>query len=420
MAAPEPSELGELSRAAAGLVDVVAETVEETHRGIAGRAFGSVGPLGAPVRMIHDQVSGAVYRAVRLGLHGVGTGFGTIADRHPDLRRLRPLSTRRGARTLAAVNGIVGDRIARDHPRLDPGLHLWHDGHRLEVERDGLERAFPDATGDLVVFLHGLCESERSWWRPSRSHRRAAGEGEPLVISHGEGLAEAHGLTPLYVHYNTGRRLPRNGADLAELLETLVDAWPSRVRRLALVGHSMGGLVVRSAAHIAVERGHRWPDLVDDIAYLGTPHLGAPLARGVAAAGEALSRLPETRGFTGLLANRSEGVEALVNGEIVESEAQAVARAPERSLRETAGDPPPLPGARHHLLVATVTRDPAHPLGRLLGDAMVGTASGSGRSRRRDLGLGDDVVVLGGLDHFDLLSDPRVTAQLVEWLAPDG
>lgn len=412
-----PSEVGELSRATATFLDVVAETVEETHRGIAGRVSFALGPLGLGVRALHHVVAEPAYRALRTGLRGAGAAFGAVADHHPGLRRQRPLDTRAGERTLAAVSGIVGDRLATDHPHLDVGLGLWHAAGRAEPEE--LAALHPDAGGDLVVLVHGLCESARSWWRPSRAHRAAAKAGDTAgahVVTHGERLAEAHGMTPLYVHYNTGRHVHHNGWRLARLLEEVVDAWPVEVRRLSLIGHSMGGLVVRSACHQGEEAGHAWPSLVDDIVYLGTPHLGAPLAQGVHAASRLLSRLPETRGITGLLSQRSEGVRDLVRGEVVEG--VVAARDPDAAMRDAAGDPPALASARHHLLAATVTEDPEHPVGRLVGDTMVRSASGAGRSRTRDLGLGDDVVITGGIDHFDLLSDPRVGEQIVAWLTP--
>ena len=180
-----------------------------------------------------------------------------------------------------------------------------------------------------------------------------------------------------------------------------------------LVGHSMGGLVLRAASHHATTHDLDWTTLVTDVVYLGTPHLGAPLARFVDAAARALGRLPETRGLTGLLDHRSDGVRDLTTGRVTDEVAEAI-----EVMRETAGDPPPLPDADHHLVAATVARDPTHPMSRLVGDLLVRSDSGSGRSRRHDAGLGDDIVVMGGLNHLDLLSDPEVGAQLERWLAP--
>jgi pimeloyl-ACP methyl ester carboxylesterase len=408
------SEIGAISRASTGLLDIVADTVEHTHTAISDRVFDALGPLGLGVRSVHDGITRLSYRAVRTGLRGAGALAGTVADHHPRLRHLRPLSTTAGVRVLAAASGIVGDRLAADHPSLDLGLQVHHEDGRPYPDPQGITSL--RHTDTLVVFVHGLCEDERSWQRRSRTHKAAERADDPEaagVVTHGQRLAHAHGMTPLYVRYNTGRRVQINGARLADTLDGLVATWPAKVRRIVLVGHSMGGLVARSACHHATESDQAWVARVSNLIYLGTPHLGAPLARGVHGAARWLSRLPETRGVTRLLDHRSDGVRDLTTGRIVTAADEAEAALQE----ETARDLTPLPGVRHHLLAATITRDPDHPVGRVLGDFLVRADSGSGRTRTRDAGLGDDVVVQGGIDHFDLLSDPEVGEQLVAWLA---
>ena len=412
------SEIGAISRASTGLLDIVADTVEHTHTAISSRVFDVLGPLGFGVRSVHDGITRLSYRAVRTGLRGAGALAGTIADHHPRLRRLQPLGTTAGVRVLSAASGIVGDRLADDHPSLDLGLEVCHEDGRPHPDPEGITSLRHADT--LVVFVHGLCEDERAWQRRSRAHK-AAERAEDLeaarVVTHGQRLAHAHGMTPLYVRYNTGRRVHVNGARLANTLDDVVATWSADVRRIVLVGHSMGGLVARSACHHAIAAEQAWVERVSNLIYLGTPHLGAPLARGVHDAARWLARLPETRGFTRLLDHRSDGVRDLTTGRIV---AEAAARETEAALQEETGEEvTPLPCVRHHLLAATITRDPNHPVGRLLGDFLVRADSGSGRTRTRDAGLGDDIVVHGGIDHFDLLSDPAVGEQLVAWLASD-
>jgi len=62
-------------------------------------------------------------------------------------------------------------------------------------------------------------------------------------------------------------------------MQMLLDAWPTPIERLAIVGHSMGGLVARSACHYATQAGHTLPGRLDDLVLLGTPHIGAPPER---------------------------------------------------------------------------------------------------------------------------------------------
>ncbi len=49
---------------------------------------------------------------------------------------------------------------------------------------------------------------------------------------------------------------------------------------LVIIGHSMGGLVARSACHYAAQARNEWLRRLDKIIFIGTPHHGAPLERG--------------------------------------------------------------------------------------------------------------------------------------------
>src|SRR5262249_52280699 len=117
-----------------------------------------------------------------------------------------------------------------------------------------LELRGPRRAGRACVFVHGLCCTEREWFR----------DGE----SYGTRLEKDLGWTPLYVRYNTGLHIADNGRALARLLDGL-DA-----EEIVLIGHSMGGLVARSAAAIGVRKPTQ-------VICIGSPHLGAPLEKGV-------------------------------------------------------------------------------------------------------------------------------------------
>ena len=97
---------------------------------------------------------------------------------------------------------------------------------------------------------------------------------------HGAALAADAGFTPVYLHYNSGLHVSTNGRAFAAQLEALLDAWPVPVDELVILGHSMGGLLARSACHYGELAGHAWPRHLRKIVFLGTPHHGTPFERG--------------------------------------------------------------------------------------------------------------------------------------------
>ena len=126
-------------------------------------------------------------------------------------------------------------------------------------------RASGQATGKVLLLVHGLCMNDLQWLRAGHDH--------------GAHLAQALDCTPVYVRYNTGLHTSINGGELAGRVEALLADWPVPVQELNVLVHSMGGLVVRSAVQQAVQGGLQWPGRLRKLVFLGTPHHGAPLER---------------------------------------------------------------------------------------------------------------------------------------------
>ena len=399
-------EARDLGRLGGAVLATATRRVGEVHDGIAGRVFRGVGPGGRPVQLAHDGIARVVYTGVRHGLTGAARAAGAVSSLAVDGR---PLERRRRAGALLGVlNGTHGDAVQRTAPALALPMTVRQDGHDVPLDPAALARSFPAARGTVVVFLHGLTETEGAWcYRSLRHHGRPG-------VTFGALLEHDLGCTSVFVRYPTGLHVSDNGRALARLLGELVGAWPVPVEDLVLVGHSMGGLVARSALHVA--RGGQpdaepWTRLVRDTVTLGTPHLGAPLERAAHRAGAVLRRLPETRPVAELLASRSAGIKDLRHGTLVEED--WAGRDLDAAGHWSHTSVPLLDGARHFVVLATVARDPGSRLGRLLGDGLVTPDSAEG-------GLGvpaDHVHRLGGLHHFDLLSSPRVYRQLQHWLA---
>lgn len=370
--------------------ELVVRTARDTHLAVLDRVHGvqraiTRGPAG-PAEVLHRGIAGAVYGGIGVGLRAASRGLDRAAE-HGVGPRLEQY--REGRFLAAAVNGLIGDRLLRERPQLAIPMAVRRDDRDVPPTREGLAAAFPDATGELVVFLHGLCESDAAW-----SYGR-----EERGTTYPELLAE-RGWTPVLLRANTGLGLRENGVELTALLRDVVAAWPVEVTRIALVGHSMGGLVMRAAAAVAAEPGEQppWTRLVTDVVTLATPHLGAPLAGHVGHGSRGLGLLPETSAFGRILEHRSTGVRDLVAG-----------------LTE---DVAPLPHARYRLVAATLTSRPRHPLGHVVGDLLVMPRSAAGRDRRgRTLFPEGEVLEIGAAHHFSVLNHPEVARALLGWLA---
>ena len=373
------------------------------HRAIADRAFEASGAGALPARVAHDAIAGATYSA----LGGAVGLLGRAAD--AAVRTLPPTEVSRsprGSLVVAAVTGLIGDRLEQERSDLHQPLGVRIDGQRVPPARDALAKAFPAASPRLVVFLHGLMETEFSW----RLGAGARGE------TYGSRLGRDLGCTPVYVRYNSGRHISHNGRDLADVLAAIADSWPVEVTEIALVGHSMGGLVARSACHLAAAQRSPWVRHVRHVVTLGSPHMGAPLEQAVHLASAALHAVPETRPFSAFLRRRSAGIRDLRQGSLVDEDWRG--RDPDALRAAACQEVPLLEGATHCFVAATITRSPRHPLGRLIGDCLVLEPSASGRSRSRKIPFrSEHGMHLGGATHFALLNHPLVYERLRDWLA---
>jgi pimeloyl-ACP methyl ester carboxylesterase len=371
----------------------VTTAVEQMHRAIADGPAGVARPLTLPGRL----VAGIVYGSVRGVTSLVGAGLERgLVQLGPLLGASAPGPEREAV--VAAINGVVGDWLAAtDNPLAIPS-RLRRGGVPLVLEPAALAAAVP-ARAKVVVLVHGSSMSDVQWRR--RGH------------DHGVAL-EADGFAAVYAHYNSGRHVSQSGAELAALLEALVAAWPVPLTELALIGHSMGGLVARSACAAGERDGHRWRAALRSLICLGTPHHGAPLERG----GNLLERVLGATRYSAPLARlarlRSAGVTDLRYGNVLEEDWAGVDRFAPHGDRRT---PVPLPaGVACYAIAATLG---AVDEAARRGDGLVPVDSALGRHPRPDATLAFPAAhqqIVDGAGHLDLLDHPAVTAQLRAWL----
>jgi hypothetical protein len=377
------------------------------HRAIAGRVFRWV-PASQPVRWSHDAISSVVYSGVRVGLRGLTAAGSLVATAVAGDREVRWLDSSPGrSRAASILHGVIGDRFATDHPALDLPVTLRADGRTVEVAPDEVASAFPDPSPRVAVFLHGLTESDCCW------------DSEDVVLP--DVVAEL-GWSPVRLRYGSGRAIGTNGAELDALLERLVAVWPVPIDELALIGHSMGGLVIRSASGLALEADRRWPHLVRHTVSLGTPHLGSWLERAANTGTRLLRRIPEGEVVAQVIDSRARGIKDLRHGALSDAcWGEGVVHADgigglDGFVPAPDEVAPLLDGSVHHLIAGRLTRSPAHPVAQAIGDALVTAPSALGDDGRRTLAGGRLEKLELPAGHFQLMRDPAVADHLRRWL----
>jgi pimeloyl-ACP methyl ester carboxylesterase len=344
-------------------------------------------PLGASRAESTRGLTGLIYKTIRGTTRVIGKGLD--AGLAPVAAFLPEGEAAAGRNAwVSAINGVYGDHLERTANPLAIEMSFRHGDEFVDPERPG--DVVQHASGKVLLAIHGLCLNDQHWMRDG--HHRIAG------------TAEATGRTIVHLRYNSGRSIGANGLSLAESLEALLAHWPVPVAQLAIVGHSMGGLVARSAIHHGTAAGHAWRGLLRKLFSLGTPHHGAPLERGGNRLDYVMELSPYVAPFTSLGKARSAGITDLRYGSITGVEQEFV----------------PLPDdVECYALAATLGKRRGLLAERLVGDGLVPLDSALGKhtDRSRTLALPKERQWIGyEMGHLELLGRPEVYSQLEKWL----
>jgi pimeloyl-ACP methyl ester carboxylesterase len=382
------ADLRGLSRLGIDALIGATDIVESMHHTIASRpGIVGAGPAGRT-----SGITGFVYRTVRGTTRVLGHGLDKL------LVTLGPGS---GASTfereafVAALNGVLGDHLAATGNPLAIPM-----AQRIGGRPD--KAALQAPTGKLLVLVHGLAMNDLQWTRQGHDH--------------GQALTRDLGFTPVYLHYNSGRHVSQNGREFAALLDDLVASWPVPLQELVIIGHSMGGLVARSACLIGA--GQPWTASLTKLLFLGTPHHGAPLERGGRLLDALLGVSPYVAPFARLGKARSAGITDLRFGNVQDADWQ------HRDRHSQARDdrmPTPLPeGVQSYVVAAVMAEKSTSARSAVVGDGLVPLASALGEHRDPGLALQlpqSHRFIVTSANHWDLLSRADVYAQLRAWLA---
>jgi hypothetical protein len=368
------------------------------------------GPLGKSTQKPTRGITGLVYRSIRGVTRLVGGGVDLALANLASLVGEEPSSPAREA-VLAALNGVLGDHLAAGGNPLAIPMRFRRGGQALVLRRPSLAKAVPEPTGRILILMHGLCRSDLQWERDGHDHGAAIAADPAFEPS----------FTPVYLHYNSGLHVSTNGREFARLVDSLVRAWPVPVAEIAILAHSMGGLVARSALHYAAESRRAWPGMVTKIVFLGTPHDGAPLERGGNWVNVVLDKSPYTTAFSRLGKLRSAGITDLRHGNLLDDDWMGKDRFAASSRVTSKRRLVPLPeGVQCFAAAASLARKSAGLRERFIGDGLVQVPSalGHGRTPKGALGIAAKRQWIGyGMNHLDLLDRPEVYDRIRRWLA---
>ena len=378
------------SRLAVDLTVLMTDVVETMHHNVA-RGRGATGIAAvAPA----TGLTGFVYRRIR----GVTQLVGTVVDAvlAPLVPFVHGPHDWPGRDTLVgAINGVLGDHLeATDNP-LQIHMQLRMNGRAVDGgSRDPIA---PKPRQRIVVAVHGLCMTDACWSRANHDHAKR--------------LAHDLDAELVYLRYNSGRHISTNGAQFAGQIDAMVSRWPTPPE-ITLVGHSMGGLVIRSACAAGAAAGQGWVQRVKAVVFIGTPHRGAPLERHGHGVDRLFAASPYTVAFTRLSRIRSAGITDLRHGSTRDTDWKGRDRFAHDGY---ACRPQPLPPQIAAFTIAGSLGKPSSSSPR--GDGLVPVESALGRHSGDDAGIAPARSFIAyETGHLDLLASAAVYAQLRRWL----
>ncbi len=302
---------------------------------------------------------------------------------------------------VGVLNGILGDYLLKEHNPLALPMVLYD--HYGAIQQGGLN-------GRVVIFAHGLCMNHHDW-----THSSYAGIGEKL-------LSQRDNNTMLYLNYNSGRRISANGRSLSKALQDLVERNP-RITSIDLIGHSMGGLVIRSALFYGKQNMQQWFHMVENLVCLASPHHGAVLERFGFALQEKFGNLPVIKLISHIVNIRSNGILDLRHGSVRDDDWEH--NDARIGLVDDNRKPAPLPSHINTYFAAgsvelVINKKRNLPL-KIIGDYLVSIKSALGEhpNPRFQLKLPEShKAIFYGLNHFNIQYHPNVAEQIVQWFYP--
>lgn len=395
---PNPStDIRAASRLTIDGIEGIVDLVEAMYYTIT--RFG--GLLGKSEQKRTTGITGMVFRIIRNVLGLVGVGIDALLSKLSLIIDDKESSPGREA-VLAALNGVLGDYLAKKKNPLAISMQFRIDGKPITIQDHILAESISKSNGKIVIMIHGSCMNDLQWARQGHDH--------------GIALANDFGYYPIYLYYNTGRHISENGREFANLLETFIKQIPQSIE-LIIIAHSMGGLVSRSACYYGKLSEHRWLNKLRKLIFLGTPHHGAPLEKAGNWIDNILEISPYSKPFSRLGKIRSAGITDMRYSNLLDEDWEG------RDRFEISCDhrtPVPLPkNVLCYAMAATINKEPGELGDNIFGDGLVPLNSALGRHKNSDMNLlfPETHQWIGrDMKHLDLLNHPDVYERIKKWV----
>jgi len=315
----------------------------------------------------------------------------SLLARAIDVLELIQILTGHNERFRSVVNGVIGDTLETEKSSL-----------AIPMELSGEVRG-----EKLCILVHGLFDTAGTWRFPRNSSQ-----------DYGSFLKKDLGYTPLYVTYNTGLHISTNGQALAKLLN---EAWKKnedRTQEIIFIGHSMGGLVIRSACHYGQKKRHPWIKCVKKIFFLSTPHLGSDWEKLGHWTTIVLKKVPDlwSQGIAILGNKRSAGIKDLRFGYLVDEDWKG--KKDDSFWHNNRNMAPLLPKVDHYNIASLLAKKTKNLLSDYWGDGLVPLRSATGKSfsKSRTLPFSPKhCKVFRGFSHTKTTHHDKVYRQILKW-----
>jgi len=373
-----------------GITDIVSSMHKTIDQSSDLLGMSTSGPIG--------QITNIVYQSIHNVNHAVRDCIDLILDQLEPMFDDNQTFQERDF-VLSVLNGILGDYLfEHNNPLAIPMTIQEYKKPPLNLNN----LILPEFNGKLLVMVHGLCMNYQQWLCNDHDH--------------GASMAKDFEYTPLYLNYNSGRHISTNGQLFSDLLEALIQK--ININDFVIIAHSMGGLVTRSACYYAQKSGHIWPQKIKKIFFLGTPHHGAPLERSGNWVNIILEQFAYAAPFARLAKIRSAGITDLRYGAILDDDWTHSDRFD--NFPDERHPVPLLQHVQNFAIAGTLADVSGNIKDRIIGDGLVPTDSALGQHANPQHCLNfpeSGTWICYGLNHWDLLFNPKVYEKICQWCA---